>query len=628
MNYPKTYIKLSFVLPFVLLLLCACQREDCSGEVSEAASLCLDFSVPGLRIESKGNVDDPFAGDISSWTDWDKVVDGRMMYRLTVFLIEKDKDTDYLVAYRDIYYRTYSGSDVTAPSAPQGPNGWYNGTSVDVNLNTSTQAQISFIYDHPLHTATDGSSFERLHRGTYKLLAVANYSSVNGTKFEGQPNDVPSYKGLGDGSFDTSVDGVIAEFKTAQESGTKKKFTDYTHCSSLVDYFLTSSSSFICPAMPQPLTLAKEIELHPGMNTVSGELLRSFARIRLTVENMSNVDLTLNSLSFSDNTTKDQTYLFSLPESPDRVYEIGTKKAPVVSSSDAIVPFTGLTVIDDLASGNNTKTLFDAYILESRGATGDYTYTLDLEYVGEAAVPQYEKTSTAISTVAGLTAGGNYLFQNQNNQYRFLIASSDYLQTVDVELAELPNVLNEAMVMKLIPFDSNGNALGTETINSVPYPKYIIQTQYGGTTYYLGTPGRSTNIPMVPNHSSAIVFTVRDDRGGNLTFLSNTNNENGNRDFINVHGGLQDKVMGWNDNDGGSQFKLYAVNQQMKAPKYSDTIVLSTIDPVTSVVSPVNTIKRNDFINVLISVTYNKDLGDFEFEVKSWDEVSGSIEFN
>ena len=65
----------------------------------------------------------------------------------------------------------------------------------------------------------------------------------------------------------------------------------------------------------------------------------------------------------------------------------------------------------------------------------------------------------------------------------------------------------------------------------------------------------------------------------------------------------------------------------MKKPKYSDPIVLSTIDPVTSVVSPVNTIKRNDFINVLVSVSYNKDLGDFEFEVKPWNEVSGSIEF-
>lgn len=613
MRLRRTYIILSIALPFVLSLLCACQREDCSGEVSEAASLCLNLSVPGLRIESKGNADNPFADDISLWSDWDKVVDGRIMYRLTVFLIEKD--TDYLVAYRDIYYSTYSGSDVTGPTAPQGPNGWYNGSSVDVSLKTSTQAQISFLYDHPLHTATDGSSFERLQRGTYKLLAVANYSSVNGTKFNGQPDDVvESYKGLGDGSFDSSVDGVIAEFKTAQNSGTKKKFADYTHYSSLVDYVLKSSSdSFICPAMPQPLTLAKEIELSPGMNNVSGELLRTFSRIRLTVENMSNVELTLHSLSFSSNTTKDQTYLFSLPDSPDRVYSVGTATAgaPVVSSTDAIVPFTGLTVIDDLASGNNTKTLFDAYILESRDLSNCYTYTLDLEYEKEPSISQYEKTSEVISKKEDLTDNGLYLFQNQRNQYRFLIAGTPYLQTIDVELNDLPTPLDESMVMKLIPVGSD---------------QYYIQTQYAGTTYYLGTPGRNTNIPMIPNQSSATVFTAGT-ANGNLTFLSNTTNSSG-YDYINVHGGDQDKVIGWGQNDGGSQFKLYAVNQVMKYPKYSDPIVLSTIDPVTSVVSPVNTIKRNDFINVLISVSYNKDLGDFEFEVKDWEKVSGSIEFN
>lgn len=618
MRLRRTYIILSITLPFVLSLLGACQREIVPGQTSEAASLCLDLSVPGLRIESKGNADDPFADDISSWTDWEKVVDGRMMYRLTVFLIEKDKDTDYLVAYRDIYF---GSTDLKASGEEEeGPNGWYDGSSVNVSLKTSTQAQISFLYDHPLHKANDGSSFERLQRGEYKLLAVANYSAYD------------TYPGLGGGDFNTYVNGIISEFKYNQENGTEKPFASYANYSNLVNYVLTSSSfSFICPAMPQPLTLVKEIELSPGMNTVSGELLRTFSRIRLTVENLSNVDLTVSSLSFSKNTTKDKTYLFSLPETPDRVYEVGTATAdaPVVSSSDAIVPFTGLTVIDDLASGKNTQTLFDAYVLESRDLSNNYTYTLDLEYKGEASIPQYEKTSKAISTVAELAADGNYLFQNQKNQYRFLIAGTPYLQTVDVELAELPTVLGASMVMKLISVDSNSDGVqDTETINSVAYPKYIIQTQYGGTTYYLGTPGRSTNIPMIPDKASATVFTARDDRGSNLTFWSNTKNGNGVRDFINVYGGQQDQVRGWNDNDGGSQFKLYAVNQLMKAPKYSDPIVLSTIDPATSVVSPVNTIKRNDFINVLISVSYNKDLGDFEFEVKPWNEVSGSIEFN
>lgn len=604
MRLRRTYIILSIALPFVLSLLCACQREDCSGEVSDAASLCLDLSVPGLRIESKGNADDPLADNISSWTEWEKVVDGRMMYRLTVFLIEKD--TDYLVAYRDIYV---GSSDLKTSGSDEGPNGWYDGSSVDVSLNTSTQAQISFLYDHPLHTATDGSSFERLQRGEYKLLAVANYCSVNNDrKFDGQPSGVASYKGLGNGTFDTYVDGIISDFKDNQNSGTEKTFASYEDYFNLVNYVLKSSSdSFICPAMPQPLTLAKEIELSPGMNNVSGELLRTFSRIRLSVENMSNVDLTLHSLSFSSNTTKDQTYLFSLPDSPDRVYSVGTKKAPVVSSTDAIVPFTGSTVIDDLASGNNTKTIFDAYILESRDLSNNYTYTLDLEYVGESAVPQYEKTSEVISTVGGLTDGGNYLFQNQNKQKRFLIASSDYLQTVDVELADLPTPLDESMVMKLIPVGSD---------------QYYIQTQYGGTTYYFGNPSTDVNIPMISVRSSATVFTAGN-ANNNLTFKSNR----GSNYYINVYGGQQDQVRGWNDNDGGSQFKLYEVKQVMKYPKYSDPIVLSTIDPVTSVVSPVNTIKRNDFINVLVSVSYNKDLGDFEFEVKPWNEVSGNIEF-
>lgn len=596
MRLRRTYIILSIALPFVLSLLGACQREIVPGQTSEAASLCLDLSVPGLRIESKGNADDPFADDISSWTDWEKVVDGRMMYRLTVFLIEKDKDTDYLVAYRDIYF---GSTDLKASGKVEGPNGWYKGTSVDVNLSSSTQAQISFLYDHPLHTATDRSSFERLQRGTYKLLAVANYSAYD------------TYPGLGGGDFNTYVNGIISEFKDNQENGTEKAFASYANYSNLVNYVLTSSSSFICPAMPQPLTLVKEIELSPGMNTVSGELLRTFSRIRLSVENMSNVDLTVRSLSFSDNTTKDKTYLFSLPETPDRVYKVGTKKAPVVSSSDAIVPFTGLTVIDDLASGKNTQTLFDAYVLESRDLSNNYTYTLDLEYKGEASIPQYERTSKAISTVAELAADGNYLFQNQKNQYRFLIAGTPYLQTIDVELNDLPTPLDESMVMKLIRVGSD---------------QYYIQTQYAGTTYYLGTPGRNTNIPMIPNQSSATVFTAGT-ANGNLTFLSNTTNSSG-YDYINVHGGDQDKVMGWGQNDGGSQFKLYEVKQVMKAPKYSDPIVLSTIDPVTSVVSPVNTIKRNDFINVLVSVSYNKDFGEFEFEVKPWNEVSGSIEFN
>lgn len=602
----KLYSILSLLLCFA-----ACAPQDLTPESAQPASLSLNLSVPGLRIETKGNADDPFADDISSWSDWEKVLDGRMLYRLTVFLIEKDSEN--LVAYRDIYYSTYSGSDVTSPTAEEGPNGWYNGSTVDVSMASSTQAQLSFLYDHPLHKATDGSSFEQLQRGTYRLLAVANYSSVNGTKFNGQPASVAPYTGLGNGSFDASVDGVIAEFKSYQESKSPKKFSDYTNFSAFIDYTLTSSSTtFICRPMPQPLTLAKEIELNPGMNSVSGELLRSFSRIRLSVENMANVDLTLHSLAFSDNTTKDKTYLFDLPDYPDRIYSVGTKGKPSVSSSDAIVSFGDNTVLSKLSSGNNIKTVFDAYILESRDLVNDYTYTLNLEYVGEAPAEYFSSVNTTpISNKSGLRADSYYVIMNQANAKWILTAGTDYVGLLDTEIADLTLPIHNEYIWQL---QSQGSA-----------DSYYVKT-VGATTYYIGEPQSNANgLPLTPTASRYFVM----ENSAQSHIGMKVNSSSSGHSYINVNY-PGSKVGGWTTLNGdlGSQFDFYEVSKTLAYPKYSTPIKLTTIDPVTSVVSPVNTIKRNDFINVLISVSYNKEFGDFEFEVKPWEEVSGSIEFN
>ena len=49
--------------------------------------------------------------------------------------------------------------------------------------------------------------------------------------------------------------------------------------------------------------------------------------------------------------------------------------------------------------------------------------------------------------------------------------------------------------------------------------------------------------------------------------------------------------------------------------------MLQTIDNETSAVSDVTEIRRNDFIRVLVEVSYNPDKGGFQFEVHSWDDV-------
>ena len=61
---------------------------------------------------------------------------------------------------------------------------------------------------------------------------------------------------------------------------------------------------------------------------------------------------------------------------------------------------------------------------------------------------------------------------------------------------------------------------------------------------------------------------------------------------------------------------------------YNKPITLTSIDPITAAVSPVNTINRNDFINIVVTVSFNKDAGELEFEVSEWKNKSGEITFN
>jgi hypothetical protein len=78
---------------------------------------------------------------------------------------------------------------------------------------------------------------------------------------------------------------------------------------------------------------------------------------------------------------------------------------------------------------------------------------------------------------------------------------------------------------------------------------------------------------------------------------------------------------------------MYSVNKESTSTgegntiTYNSPIILTTIDPVTQQSSPTKAIKRNDFINVLVTVSYNPYSGKFEFFVEGWNEGNGSVEF-
>jgi hypothetical protein len=58
------------------------------------------------------------------------------------------------------------------------------------------------------------------------------------------------------------------------------------------------------------------------------------------------------------------------------------------------------------------------------------------------------------------------------------------------------------------------------------------------------------------------------------------------------------------------------------------TIPITTIDKETGESVPMQKLSRNDFVNILVNVSYNDKSGEIEFEVSDWNEVEGDITFD
>ena len=642
-------------LPFLLCFVLSCNKEP--GRVDDAApaSLVLSVSAPEVSVSTKslnfGSGGGGIVSDLdnpSAWTPWERALDGQGMYRLTLFLIETS--TNNLVGYRDIYYYgdcdgnsavSYGNEMGDISTAPGNHNGWWNGSEVVPDATHGTMAKISFEYDDPLHKSSSGMSFESLKRGKYRIIAVANWSAEKGSTAEptygmtltGHPSGVQKFSGLGsdlgDGNtFKDIVESIKTEFQATLESGKPKKFSEYAKYSAFSDFVLnSSSSSFLCYPMPMPLVAVEDIEVEPGFNHKSLQMKRCYSRVRITVVNNSACDLTVHNLSFCDKFTKTKTYLFDNPSDPDRCFNLtgalsgAVERAPVATNAYALQSFSTDTVIPALG-GVNTVLLFDSYILENRDLSNPLTYTLDLEYVGQTGREyldnRYKLTSTdAITSPSGVSDGGLYVIKNQHVQQRFLKDNNSTVGTYtgvkggnSVAVKELPDPLPSEIVWQL-------EAQGSTNA-------YYIKTP-GVTPYYIDNPATSSEaVKLVPMKTAYFTF---DTASGHLTMLSSQSSN-----YINVHGGQQDLVIGYDVADGGSQFDFYPVSvSKVKVTTpvtYNKPITLTSIDPITAAVSPVNTINRNDFINIVVTVSFNKDAGDLEFEVSEWNNKSGDIEFN
>jgi hypothetical protein len=309
-------------------------------------------------------------------------------------------------------------------------------------------------------------------------------------------------------------------------------------------------------------------------------------------------DLYITNLSFPQKFTQKSADLFS---------EGGTASvAPVVTSEDAVTPFVPGMMIPKLSNAGNVseKTIFDTYLLESNGGT--YNYTLGIKYQGEETEEVYTVKNTAITKISDIKDGGMYIMYNTAG--RFLYDNGDKVRGgSSYGTGQNPN---PDYIWKF-----------TKTANN----RYTIKSM-GSTGYYMqSSKVSSSKVPLTVNAGSNDYFTLSNSNSGNRIYFQSTTSSGRNKYYLSFNGST---VCG--STNSRRDFYLYEVVKEggVASISHQETIPIRIVDKTTGEASQITSVKRNDFIDILVNVTYNEKTGNVEFEVSDWDEVNGEVTFD
>lgn len=419
-----------------------------------------------------------------------------------------------------------------------------------------------------------------LKRGIYTIMAVANHSEHK----------------IGDTIYDSGTNG-------SWQSGSYQALMNNT--------IVGDTSHNLSPKdVMQPLSMMKAVELHAGNNVIEGELVRTYARVRIEVKNNSGtLPLSINSLSFSNNFTQKQAYVFD--DGSDRKY-FGEKGAPLATSERALQPFTYDTASSvKTIAARESAVVFDSYLLESKLSDDDfYKYTLDISYEGTAASYSFVPNWTAINQINQMNVGDeSYFLLYNNNRKRYLSANDDKVGTATLSASS--STVATDHVWQLIKSGTN---------------KYYIYNVETG--LYMQNPSSNA----ITLGASPVEFTFATKTSGKSTYITIAGS-NGSYVYVG-NSNANYAVTGYaSGSNSGVYFTLYKVDKKLASLEgssisYNTPIVLTTINPTTQQSSPTKAIKRNDFINILVTVSYNAVAGSFEFYVEDWKTGGGSVDFD
>ena len=665
----------------VLGLLTGCGKVDSrdkpwnDGEPwNEGAPADLTFSVriPVMTAGTKAGYADGAVSpaDTTGWKRWELLVDGQSFYRLTLFLIRRHDNT--LVAYRDFYLNGSSLNDYCDDADRE--NGFCSpdGTLLPANTQYAVAAVAHFNYLNPLH-GTSATSIEKLRSGEYRLLAVANYSSTGPVTSE---SGVRTYAGLQDNgtAFSSLVNGVISAFNNHLTDGLADFTADNPAYASLFKYDIrtvkadgtysgSAAEQYVCEQRPQPLSLVKDFLVLSGTCNIDGELVRTYSRIRFMLNNeSSSEDLTLNRFSFETPFSQRQTYLFDFGDD-SRFTDFGNGIGiPVLDAPAAIhaYPGDGLTIPTE-----DSRVIYDAYILESRRGEDLYEYKVDVEYAGintnEVTLTDGLPIRTAAALKSSWLAGHyKYLFKALLDSRGFLydntlnesaavndrrVLVENYNETLDGNRVYLnKNVLGGTRDATLVVNSStlelsrkDGGTLEDLRLDGDFEPFIWTLERAGERQYYILNEATGQYWDKRISTSTANENRLRTTMIGYSYYSSVDFTYNNTQPGIAFQNGVSTGApcylhrdgYGWsgtNKTNRDVMWVLYACDSGAPAAAVK-LVPLQVIDPVSHQPEDLESLSRNDFIRVNIFASIQPDGGTINFKVIPWIPKEAEIEF-
>ena len=517
----------------------------------------------------------------------------------------------FLIDYMDnrlVAYRIIDPGTTTPYNDIDEQNGFVDETTgeVDPSRTSGKMLRVTFNYNDPKH-----GDAEKLTRGSYMLLAVANFSESDQ---------------FGDSGIATQVRDLVDRFQQSPDTG----ISDFRGtCQAFYNLQLYIPGKTVFPYIRPgdvsiPLSSTHILNLISGQNHATAELKHTSARVRVELRNYSDLPLTINNLAFSSNFTQSTSYLFSRTDGENYAIENDHygKGAPVVTDDNAITAFTPGRI---LTKEDGTTTLFDGLIYESRDLTNNYTYAIDVSYKGEGDLHNYtlKGNGQAVTTPDDVAAQGPYFLIRRSSAFSYLYVENDkvYASTGSYTPQEIldrcqQNNYYYNYVWELVP---SGSSYRLRNVQTGDYIERIRSNNRENENYRLGT----------TTETDSDTFTLETNNGFLLFRSDYYRNHSwyGGNAYINTRGTDNTLVVGWNGNGEWSQFALYPLEQQTSLNARHE-VVLRTIDKASGVVSDVHEIERNDYIRILVEVSYNPDKGDFDFFVNDWETGGDEITFN